>query len=138
MPSTRRKRGNAKPDRHLHPRKGRLDIVGGTQRDQEIQRQIGDERERMRRIHRLRRHQRKNIAQVILANSGLLARSQLVEGEYMDLSVGEPLEQDGQERALLGLECANLDQAFRNLLLAVRRCRSAALRLIPSPARHSS
>ena len=53
---------DAEPERHLDARQQRLGVVGVAHRDQQIERQVGDERKRMRGVHRLRRHQRKNVA----------------------------------------------------------------------------
>ena len=59
----------------------------------------------------------KNVAQIVLADGGLLGRAELVEGEYVDVGFGKPLEQIGQQRALLRLEGTHLGQALRDLLL---------------------
>ena len=59
---------DAEPDRHFHPCHQRVRVVLVARRDQQVERQVRDERERMRRIHRLRRHQRENVLVVVLAN----------------------------------------------------------------------
>lgn len=71
----------------------------------------------MRRVHRLRSHQRKDVAQVVFADGGLLGRAKLLEIEYVDVRVAQALEQFGQQRALLRLERAHLGEALRDLLL---------------------
>ncbi len=57
---------NPGTDRHLDSRQPAGVIVGVAHRHQQVERQVGNKRERMRRIHGLRRDQRENIAQIIL------------------------------------------------------------------------
>ncbi len=52
---------DAAADRHLDACERRLLLVRVVQRDQQVQRQVRDERERVRRVHRQRRDQREDV-----------------------------------------------------------------------------
>ncbi len=51
-------------ERHLHAREVRRDFAGVTQRDEQVQRQVRDEREGVRGVGRLRRHEGEDVLDV--------------------------------------------------------------------------
>ncbi len=63
------------PDRHLDARQRRgASLVRVAQRDQQVERQVRDERERVRRVGGLRRDQREDVLEVVLAQPRAVPR----------------------------------------------------------------
>ena len=75
------KPGYARPDRYLDPIHDRLRFVAVTQRHQQVQREVGDEGERMRRVHRQGRHQWKDVPEEDTARHLLLRVVQIGIGQ---------------------------------------------------------
>src|SRR5208282_1674372 len=88
-----------------------------TRRDQQVERQIRDERERMRRIHRLRRHQRENVLVVIVANRLALVGREAGIQTHANAVVLELAENLRTKLALSLLELAHHQVTLRDLLL---------------------
>ena len=104
---------DSEADRHFHPRHQRIRIVLIARRDQQIERQVRHERKRMRRVHRLRRHQRKNILVVVVANRlALVVRKAGVE-PHPNAVVLELAQNMRTDFALPMLELAHHRVAFR-------------------------
>ena len=69
--------GHAEADRHLDPGERRLEVLAVVERHQQIEREVGQERERVRRVHRQRRDQREDVAQIVLAQPRLLRAAEI-------------------------------------------------------------
>ena len=108
---------DSETDWHFHPRHQRVRVVLVTRRDQQVERQIRDERERMRRIHRLRRHQRENVLVVILANRLALVGREAGVRTHANAVVLELAENSRTKLALSLLELAHHQVTLRDLLL---------------------
>ena len=108
---------DAEPDWHLHPRHQRVRVVLIPRRDQQIERQVRHERERMGRVHRLRRHQRENVLVVVLANRFALVIRQAGVEPYADAVIFQLAENMRTDLALALLLVAHHQVALVDLLL---------------------
>ena len=108
---------DAEADRHFDPRHQRVRVVLVARRDQQIERQVRHERERMGRVHRLRRHQRKNVLVVVVANRfALFVREAGVE-PHANAVVFELAQNMRTDLALALLDLAHHRVALVDLLL---------------------
>ena len=107
---------HARTDRHLDPRQDRILVVGVIQRDQEVQGQIGDERKRVRRVHRERRDQRKNVVEIVDAQRLLLRSAEVGPRAQRDVVPTQELEQLEIGGPDLARERAHERHAFVDLL----------------------
>ena len=107
---------HAAAHRHLHPRHGELAFMREAQRHQQVERQVGDERERMRRIHRQRRYQREDVLVIVCPDRGLLFLGQFGERSDADLLSAQITDQRLEDLALLAAELRHDDPALVQLL----------------------
>jgi len=80
---------HAGPHRHLHPGHQGRRVVWVVKRHQQVQRQVGNERKRMRWIHRLRRDERKDVVQVVIAQPAPIRIRQRSVRRYVDPDLTE-------------------------------------------------
>ena len=116
-------------DRHLDPRQPIGIVVGITHRHQQIERQVGNEWERVRRVHGLRGDQGKDVLQVVLAHLLALFLGQpLVAAQHDALLLQQPM-QLGRQQPLLLHDVAHHRQTLAHLLLGA----TAVHRQFPYP-----
>ena len=120
---------DAGANRHLDPRQPAGIVVGVTHRHQQIERQVGNERERVRRVHGLRRDQRKNVLQIILAHLLALFLGQPLVAAQNDALLLQQTMQLGRQQPLLLHDVAHHRQALAHLLLGA----TAVHRQFPNP-----
>ncbi len=109
--------GGADAGRHLDPGQGGVRIVRVAQRHQQVEGEVGDEGEGVRRIDRLRRHQREDVAVIFLAHRLLLAAREFAVAEDFDAGAAQLLKQLAHRLFPLLLLGADEGVAFGNLLL---------------------
>jgi hypothetical protein len=102
---------------HLDPGERGLVVVRVAHRDQQIERQIGDERERMGRVHGLGRDQGEDVAQVDLAQLPLLRLVQIVISLHPYAVIGQQSTHLLPDAPLVLLDVAHLGVAFGDLQL---------------------
>ena len=122
---TCRKRGMPSPTGTLTRARSSSSAVAVAQRDQQVQRQVGNERKRVRRIDALRRDQRVNVLEVITANGFAVGLVEvLVRLDVNALLAPVNRSVSGHQLVLLGLDFAHLVVAFLDLLAPAggRRC----------------
>ena len=107
---------HAAAHRHLDPGHRQLPLVREAQGDEEVDRQVGDEGERMRRVHRQRRHQREDVFLVVVLDQRPLVGGQLVERHDTDLLPTQVGQQFHVDLPLLPAELGNDDAALVELL----------------------
>ena len=108
--------GDAGPHRHLHAREGEI-AVRVAQRHQQVQGQVRDEREGVRRVDGLRGDEREDVLEVVLAQSLLFAVREVVVFEEEHPVRLELAQQRRDERVTLRLELADDRVARLDLLL---------------------
>ena len=108
---------HALAERHLDPGEHLLRIVLVMERDQKVEREVRDEGERVRRVHRERRHQREDVVEVVgLRRRALLLRQLRPEGEH-DALLAQALAQLAKGVAQLRRQLLDHRDALGDLLL---------------------
>jgi hypothetical protein len=108
---------NTGADWHLDATHQRLGVLGMMAGDEQIERQIGDEGEGMRRIERQRRHEREDVLEIAVAQRALFAGVELLVLQELDAVLAQRFGQLERELALLALELAHHGVALGDLFL---------------------